>query len=396
MSQFDKETISLVKGNNLFNDLTQKELSLLLPLMHEESYDENTSIIREGEKGEDLYIIKKGEVEVFKEEKNKQKYSISKLGPGQCVGEMALVGTSIRSATVRTTQPSTFIVLPLAKLYSLSKESLDYSKILFNLAEHFSNLLKETNEIVIRQLKNELKLTKIHDQMGRLTIYMIILLVLYFVIFKAFTQFLPASSLNNYINSILILCLGCSTILLVKNSGFPMSFFGITKKHWQHHLLEGILLTIPFLVAGTLFKAVMIYTVPRFHNLSLFYTSHETSYFYYFWEYKPDFSVYFLAAFYVLLVPIQEFLARGYLQSILQQFFRGSNHVLWAIITSNLLFWIFHGLHNLAFATTAFLFGLFWGWLYAKQRSLVGPTISHMMLGGYGFSILSIQDLFVF
>lgn len=31
---------------------------------------------------------------------------------------------------------------------------------------------------------------------------------------------------------------------------------------------------------------------------------------------------------------------------------------------------------------------LFWGWLYHRRRNLVGPALSHLVIGGYVFFIL--------
>jgi membrane protease YdiL (CAAX protease family) len=44
-------------------------------------------------------------------------------------------------------------------------------------------------------------------------------------------------------------------------------------------------------------------------------------------------------------------------------------------------------------ALTAFVAGLFWGWLYARQRSLVGVSISHVLLGFWAFEVVDLGVL---
>ncbi|WP_404802349.1 CPBP family glutamic-type intramembrane protease [Bacillus shivajii] len=40
------------------------------------------------------------------------------------------------------------------------------------------------------------------------------------------------------------------------------------------------------------------------------------------------------------------------------------------------------------FALTAFIPGLFWGWMYTRQKSIIGVSISHMLIGIWVLFIL--------
>ena len=41
----------------------------------------------------------------------------------------------------------------------------------------------------------------------------------------------------------------------------------------------------------------------------------------------------------------------------------------------------------------AFAAGLFWGWLYARQRALAGVSVSHIVLGFWAFEVVDLGVL---
>lgn len=70
--------------------------------MGREHFEPGEVIFREGDRGDRLYIIVDGEVEVVKEELGKGETTLARRGPGECFGEMALVSDTPRTATVRS------------------------------------------------------------------------------------------------------------------------------------------------------------------------------------------------------------------------------------------------------------------------------------------------------
>jgi hypothetical protein len=98
---------------------------------------------------------------------------------------------------------------------------------------------------------------------------------------------------------------------------------------------------------------------------------------------------------YVLLSPVQEFVARGVLQGSLQEFLTGRNGVLKAILISNLIFSTFHLFVSPYFAVAAFLSGIFWGWLYSRHRTLIGVSVSHILVGAWTLYFLGAHCIFL-
>ena len=97
---------------------------------------------------------------------------------------------------------------------------------------------------------------------------------------------------------------------------------------------------------------------------------------------------------YLILTPIQEFVARCCLQAPLQAFLPGTDfkRCLWAILVSNLVFAAAHSHISLAFALAAFIPGIFWGWIFARTNSLLAAAISHFLIGGAGIFLFGIEE----
>ena len=88
--------------------------------------------------------------------------------------------------------------------------------------------------------------------------------------------------------------------------------------------------------------------------------------------------------------PLQEFLVRGILQGTLEEFLIGKYRVLLAILISNLIFSFIHLPLSMFMVALTFFAGLFWGWLYSRQKSILGVSISHFILGIWAESIVGL------
>jgi NADH dehydrogenase len=65
-------------------------------------FEGNEIIFREGDKGDRLYIVVNGTVQIVSEQPGQPSTLIAELGPGDCFGEMALINDNPRNATART------------------------------------------------------------------------------------------------------------------------------------------------------------------------------------------------------------------------------------------------------------------------------------------------------
>jgi NADH dehydrogenase len=82
-------------------DIVQLKLEKTTSLGREH-FEPHQIIFRQGDRGDRLYVIVEGEVELFQEGPGQTPQRLARLGPGECFGEMALVDDQPRTATARS------------------------------------------------------------------------------------------------------------------------------------------------------------------------------------------------------------------------------------------------------------------------------------------------------
>jgi membrane protease YdiL (CAAX protease family) len=168
-----------------------------------------------------------------------------------------------------------------------------------------------------------------------------------------------------------------------------MARFGLTLQNWQKKSLQAIVYTLPLMLFFLAVKVDVVFFSENVRHVALFSGPSEFSIN---GEFAPLFYTLTLIA-YALFSPVQELITRCALQTTFFLFLPGSEVFRkWnAIILSNLIFSAVHSHMSLTFAVVAFLPGLFWGWLFHKQRSLIGVSISHILLGVWVLFILGVK-----
>jgi NADH dehydrogenase len=90
-------TLDLVLPPDIVQLKTDRSLSV-----RREHFEPGEVVFREGDRGDRLYVVVDGEVEAVKAQAGGEEVTLRRLGPGECFGEIALVGDTTRTATVRT------------------------------------------------------------------------------------------------------------------------------------------------------------------------------------------------------------------------------------------------------------------------------------------------------
>jgi len=95
------ERILLLREIPIFADLSPEDLKLVAETAREEWYPQNTVIFHQGDEGNMMFVIVEGQVQVLRSADGTEQV-LAQRGSGDFVGEMAIIESTQRSATLRT------------------------------------------------------------------------------------------------------------------------------------------------------------------------------------------------------------------------------------------------------------------------------------------------------
>jgi CRP-like cAMP-binding protein len=132
MRLFSKDVkVEALKRAPLFEELSKKELTTLASATDDLALDPGTVLCREGRIGTEFFVIVDGDAEVTQGGKR-----IATLSGGDFVGEIALLTTTKRTATVTVTTPLRCFVLTQSAFRRVLADSPSVQvKVMKSLAE---------------------------------------------------------------------------------------------------------------------------------------------------------------------------------------------------------------------------------------------------------------------
>jgi ATP/ADP translocase len=141
------EKILLLKNIAIFSGLTVSELGAIARVTEEVAYPAGETVITEGEAGDTVFLIIKGEVAVCKSRGAAGEIKLDTMEDGDYFGEMALFEEAGRSATIRSQKPSRFLVLHKQEFNELVRE---YPGIALQICTVLSHRLRNLHEKLTR------------------------------------------------------------------------------------------------------------------------------------------------------------------------------------------------------------------------------------------------------
>lgn len=108
----NRETLDLLSEVPLLAGLDPEALGDLVGQATVRSYRASTVIMEKGDEASALYVVLSGRVRVFSADDKGKEYVLNELGPGDYLGELALIDDCTRTASVLTLVPSRFLVIP--------------------------------------------------------------------------------------------------------------------------------------------------------------------------------------------------------------------------------------------------------------------------------------------
>ena len=133
------EHLNYMQKTEMFRNTSINKLIQICSLMKKEKFDPNEYIFKKGDKADKFYVIKKGSVVVWHNDKR-----IRELEKGNCFGELALLSNEPRSATVQSKDYCSLYVLEKNDfINNIDKKLLDYLNIKMSLLDDFNMSLND-------------------------------------------------------------------------------------------------------------------------------------------------------------------------------------------------------------------------------------------------------------
>ncbi len=108
------EKMMLIRQVPIFAELDAEDLEELAQIVEERRVEAGRDVFKEGDAGDAVYLVVKGDVTVFTggQDTGRPEKVLNTLGAGACIGEMAVLDSSPRSATVRATTRTRMLRVP--------------------------------------------------------------------------------------------------------------------------------------------------------------------------------------------------------------------------------------------------------------------------------------------
>lgn len=376
------------KKNLVFRNLSEGELFELAESARHVDVLAGQNVFQEGDVATDLYVLVRGTAEVFKHDaKTGAEAVLSKVSDGAVIGEMAMLDRGKRSASIRAVERCEFLVIAYDALIppedgrgSAEQEARLRSasmKILYNLAAGLSTRLRASNADRLTEAVDRLN-------MALFVLSTVALLDLYIFILAFLPSMKTRISDTTFLSIPLLAVFGLTALYFVRKSGLQLQAFGLGRHNLRRALIEGALLSIPFMALIALGKWFYLRSDPSQAGTPLLEWRAVLAY------YGPA-RVAGTATIYAIFTFVQEFITRSGLQTPLERFLPGKHRAIIALVMSNLQFATTHLHVSVKLAVMVFFAGLFWGYLYRRHGSLFGCALNHAIVGTFIFFVLGID-----
>ncbi|MBI4376009.1 MAG: cyclic nucleotide-binding domain-containing protein [Elusimicrobia bacterium] len=145
----ETEKLELLKSLQLLDKIPEKERARWGQFLKPLRLEDGDAVFEEGSRGDSLFFVSQGRVRISKALSGKERKDLAILNPGDCFGEMALLGVGARSARAEAKGP--------AVVFEMSREDLNrWIESNPDLALGFFGSLIEVQSRRLRRTSNEL------------------------------------------------------------------------------------------------------------------------------------------------------------------------------------------------------------------------------------------------
>lgn len=356
--------INFLKEQSLMKGLTDEQLRYVKNHAVLEEYLPNDIIIEEGDFSDDVYLIVIGEVSVLKwDEEHRSQLPIGKLSKGEMFGEMSFMDGSPRSSTIKATKQTSILKFAKEKLIGTVEVRDIEAKMFANIAVVNINRLRESNKLFVKNLRSQLRAFQRRQDVGKLLIFQLLT-----VSFCLFLGIFFTGQMRSYLPWLFAIIPTC---LMLQWNECEWTHFGWNIQKWRKVLLESFIVTVLLVLFLYFLRLVfqMNYDVNQFFRVEWNLVSINL---------VSDLLL--SSVFYFLYCVSQEMIARGVIQTSLQEFLGDENgtQAIWMTSSFMLLFQLPMGALT---ALISFFSSLVLGFIFFKQKTLLGVVFIHFFVG---------------
>lgn len=325
------------------------------------------TIINEGELSTELFLIEKGQVEIFRTlGEGSPESHLLVLGPGEPVGEMSLLDGAPRSASARAQTECSLLKIQSEDLLAFPSGEHLLADLKSSLAVAITRRVRKSTDKTIAAMQRELKTRQEQQQFGRFFIYILGVMAIGTLV----NNFLANGALNVNIYTeqfawqyLLVLFVPSAFVML--RMRIPVSEMGITTKGLKRSLIEGA-------IAGVLLIGLALAAAQILAGYGLV-------------PGKPQPFDLTGAVAYFFHSLLQELVARGFVQTSFQRFLNDQKGFR-SILLASILFGLFHLQFGITGVGVTILSSWIFGALYLRHRNLAGVTLLHFLSGVAAFN----------
>jgi hypothetical protein len=137
------EITEITRQSDIFQGLSDGELSQLAQICRMISYPAGQSICKEGECGSEIFVLAEGKASVFAKKTGNKRSKIGSIRQGEIFGEMSIIEDLPRVADLITDKDSKLVVIDKFELENLMNKNSHLGKIVMqNIAKGLSRKLR--------------------------------------------------------------------------------------------------------------------------------------------------------------------------------------------------------------------------------------------------------------
>lgn len=146
--EFEKEIVAELRQIDFLRNMSEQEIRLLVPNVQVHEFGSGETLYTEGESGDTMYIIRRGNVEVLGHTDNGVQRSIAVLSRSQIIGEAGMITGEPRNATCKAQTDVEVLELnreSFAELFKQHPEAVEQiSEVIANRASERRERLKDS------------------------------------------------------------------------------------------------------------------------------------------------------------------------------------------------------------------------------------------------------------